>query len=347
MNNELQSLRTVVQRNCHISDAQFAGDYTLCVYLLKMREFYRWERGLAFSDRLPNDEVGDWLTAREALWEKLADQPYSPLSIGALDYQPYDNIGINQALRPLGYLYSGGLGNGCRPHFVLADLISEETCDDYRIVVAGREFARDLTAPPAMAIERTILIRRESMRRMLWEKIEEWAWRKQEGAMKRALSFYDVEHNLESALEAITDNEVDAAILHEIGEIRAGECLGGDWHEMLASLPHSQAELMARAVRDHLADCLSTLPALIKDPRPASLHFYFGNLRGMRKQIFPGAQQAYQQWIEQDRLERLQEIAVEGTQHWRDVARNVLELFREYGADSPSRIEHLIAENRL
>jgi hypothetical protein len=32
-----------VQKNCHISDAQYAGDYTLCIFLLKMREFYRWE----------------------------------------------------------------------------------------------------------------------------------------------------------------------------------------------------------------------------------------------------------------------------------------------------------------
>ena len=41
---ELQSLRRSVQRNCDISDAEFAQSYSLCTYLLKMRELYRWER---------------------------------------------------------------------------------------------------------------------------------------------------------------------------------------------------------------------------------------------------------------------------------------------------------------
>ena len=60
-----------MQRNCDIADAQHGGDYTLCVYLMKMREYFRWEAGLPFNARLPKDEVGEWLTAREGLWESL------------------------------------------------------------------------------------------------------------------------------------------------------------------------------------------------------------------------------------------------------------------------------------
>ena len=41
MHQQHRDLIQTVQRNCHIADARHAGDYTLCVYLLKMREFYR------------------------------------------------------------------------------------------------------------------------------------------------------------------------------------------------------------------------------------------------------------------------------------------------------------------
>ena len=43
-----------VQRNCDISDANHGGNFTMCTYLMKMREYFRWEKGLAFTDRLPD-----------------------------------------------------------------------------------------------------------------------------------------------------------------------------------------------------------------------------------------------------------------------------------------------------
>ena len=60
----LGHLVNTVQKNCHISDARHAGDFTLCIFLLKMREFYRWEQGLPFGAALGRGEVGDWLAGR-------------------------------------------------------------------------------------------------------------------------------------------------------------------------------------------------------------------------------------------------------------------------------------------
>ena len=40
---------SAVQKNCHISDAQFASDLTLCTFLLKMRELYRWEHDIPLT----------------------------------------------------------------------------------------------------------------------------------------------------------------------------------------------------------------------------------------------------------------------------------------------------------
>ncbi|MCW8910927.1 MAG: hypothetical protein OQK76_09965, partial [Gammaproteobacteria bacterium] len=80
----MKALQDTVQTNCHISDAQYAGNYTLCIYLLKMREFYRWESQQAFGISIPRDEVGQWLTEREQLWDRVEDNDYAPLTINNL-----------------------------------------------------------------------------------------------------------------------------------------------------------------------------------------------------------------------------------------------------------------------
>jgi hypothetical protein len=343
----VESLSAVVQKNCHIADAQFAGDYTLCVYLLKMREYYRWEKRLPFNTTLPSSAVGDWLTEREELWDELAEQPYEPIPVRGRNLDPFETAQINEILVPEGLVYSGGLGKNARPHFFLARLQRSEEHNGYSVLVSSDELARDLTAPPAMTLDRTIFIRRESLRRMLWEKVEEWLWRKQQGAMSRALDYYNFQKEPDAALEAMTDNELEAVILHEIGEIEAGEQLGEEWHEMLAALPHSQAELMARAVRDHLADCLSTVPSLLDESNEPSVHFYFGNFRAMRRELFPALEQAYNDWVDNGRVQALREAARRGAEHWNSIAQQMLELFRAHGTEGIPHIEALVRENKL
>ena len=56
---ELNQLALTVQQNCHITDALHASNYSLCIYLLKMREYYRWEHRLPFSEPLQKQLVGD------------------------------------------------------------------------------------------------------------------------------------------------------------------------------------------------------------------------------------------------------------------------------------------------
>src|SRR4030067_1013393 len=115
----LPQLASVVQRNCDISDARHAGDYGMCTFLLKMREYYRWENELPFARSPPRGEVG------------------------------------------------GVVGGRAGPTTRLS------SC----------EYARELAAPPAMLQGRTIFVRLESVRRYLWEKIEEWQGRQQDNAM--------------------------------------------------------------------------------------------------------------------------------------------------------------------
>ena len=324
----VRDLAQVVQRNCHISDARHGADYSLCVYLMKMREYYRWEKRLPYGANLGKDEVGDWLQEREQLWEQLLEADLEPIEIAGESFDPFDAEGINERLEPYGLVYSSGLGNQAKPHFFLGDLESHNQNGDYSVFVAAAEYARDLTAPPAMTLGRSVFLRRESLRRMLWEKLESWRWSRPDNALGRAFACYDFEDALDESLDAMTDREIDAVLLHEEGEYEAGLRLGEEWNAMLLELAHTPAELMARAVRDHLADCLTTLPALAETGDAPSLHFYVGNLSNMRNEIFPGLRRAYSEWSETLDSEPLAAIAELGRSHWERLAHDMMNLYR-------------------
>lgn len=348
MNQQLiDMLRDRVQRNCHISDARHGKEYGLCTYLMKMREYFRWERGLGFDVSLSMDEVGDWLTEREQLWSELQDQEFAPLQIDGRDYDPFDVTAINGVLLPQGLAYSGGIGNSGRPHFFLGELEQVERCDGQVRVVSGRDLARDLAAPAAMNRESFIFVRRESLRRLLWEKLEGWRWRRPDNALGRAFACYDFDARLEAALEQMADAELELVLLHERGEHRAGKLLGPQWNEMLLDLLATPAELMARAVRDHLADCLQTLPFLARLERPPSIHFYVGNLTGMRKELFPALLSAYGQWQGGGDRSRLQALAETGVGHWQRVAGSMLQLHTIHESGAAALIKDRLAEWRL
>jgi hypothetical protein len=341
MDHNLQTLSAAVQRNCDIADARHARDFTLYTYLLKMRELYRWEKGYPFQASLPKDELGDWMTRREQRWEDLEDQPYAPIPIGGAEFEPFDTDAINRVLRPSGLVYSGGMGGRSTPHFFLADLLNAGQRDGFPVLVANNEHARDLAAPPAMMLGGTVFVRRESLRRMLWEKIEEWRWKKKGRAMALSLDHYDFEQDFTAALEQMTDAETEAVILHEIGECHAGAQLGPDWNDMLAAISGSRAEIVARAVRDHVADCGIALPRLLERHNTASLHFYFANFTGMRRAIFPELDEAYRRWADDGQLAALEKEVATGRDRWSVTARMMLDGYREMPDNCANRIIEL------
>ena len=345
MDNQANLLCETVQKNCDISDARHAANYTLCVYLLKMREYFRWENGYSYDDILPKEDIGNWVQERECLWEKLEEENYIPLLIDGKKFDPFDTENINQALAPKGYVYSGGVGQRSAPHFFLGKLETKEVYNDFTMYVSADECARDLTAPPAMTLGNNVFIRRESLRRYLWEKYQDWQWHKHENAMARALSFYDFEKNVDAALDKMTDNELEAVALHEIGEFIASQELDDSWREMIVNLPRSRAEIMARAVKDLLADCLSTLPGLMENYNPASLHFYAANIVAMRKELFPSFLDAYQIWVDTNNLKPLKTLVATGVQHWSSLANDMLE---SYTKDMDLlKLENLVQQNIL
>lgn len=326
MNGAVERLRTVVQANCHVTDARHARNMTLCIYLLEMRELFRWERGAALGSSLPRADVGAWIAEREALWETLEGADYQPLPLDGGEVDPYDIDAVNRAVAPYGLVYGAGVGRFGKPQFFLGVLEREESRDGMRVLVAGRELARDLSAAPAAMRGDTVSIRFESLLRVLWERVEGWAQKRHEGALKAALDAYGYEFGSAAAIERMAAAEVETLILHELGERDAGRVLGPRWEDMLASLTRRRTEIFVRAVRDLLADCLVTLPALLERNAAASLHFWFASFDGMRQMLFPQMATAYALWRNGDGGRALRAAIDAGVPHWQRIAAQVLEL---------------------
>jgi hypothetical protein len=339
---DFPSLVDSVQRNCHIADARHARDMTMCNYLLEMRDYYRWEHELPPQQPAPRAEIGRWLAEREALWDTLADEPYVALPVAGAYHAPFASVEINRTLAPQDLLYGAGYGRFGKPHFFLARLIGDERRGDVRVCVCGCEYARDITAIPAALQGGIVIVRQEALRQWLAQKTEAWSLKHNEGAMKSALEAYGFADDAEAsaaALARMVTSETETLILHEMGEYAAGQMLGPQWEEMLVGLCNRRAELLARAVRDHWADCLVTLPTLIERGANAAMHFWFANLDGYRLEIFPALKSAYGAWRERGDAAPLQEAVERGRDHWQMQAEGLLALWR---CDGPAAAEDIL-----
>lgn len=340
------ALVTAVQTNCHIADARHAADLSLCIYLLQMREFFRWEQGLAFGVALDREAVGQWLTQREKLWLEIDARPWLPLPIGEREFCAHDVEAVNAELAPQGLIYGAGLAGVGRPTCFLADLHEQRPREGgVMLQVCGRELARGLFAPPAaLAGGSTIVLRRESLARWLWEKFESFSVRRADAAFTALVEAYGLRESADfvAALPRLVDDLSETLVLHELGEYRAGLWLEPGWAAMRLGLAQRRTDLHVRAVRDHLADLEVTLPALIERDDAAALHFWFANYDGVREQLFPALVGAYAAWRGGDAGQALLKAARAGAAHFRALAEQVLRLHRQLQRHAGPAIDRLL-----
>ena len=315
----IETLTRTVQFNCDLSDREFAADYSICIYLIRMREYYRWSHGIAPDETLDQESLMNWVSDKEAAWEVLEQEDFQPLIYQGEAFSPFDSRALNSKLQAEGYTYSAGYGSFSKPIFVLAELESSELNDHYRLTLAGRELARELVAPPAVMQSGEIFIRTESVSRMIWDLLEEWQWHKPDNAMAEFVRLYDFKNSPLQALQAASVDQREVLILHEIGELQAENMLSVDWNEMLINAD-KHLQLFARGARDCLADCLSTLPGLMALENEPGLHFYFASLTPMRKAMFPALVNGYRQWQLNGAMDDLRRAVTQGQTHWLNVA---------------------------
>lgn len=298
----------------------------MCTFLMKMREYYRWENELPYSCNLPREEVGDWLVQREKDWAGLESVDFSPLPLDKI-IDPFEMDKVNEQLVPLGYIYSAGYGIFNKPLFFLGQLDKRETHDGATLLLSSCEYARDLVAPPAMSRDNIIFIRGESVKRFVWERLEEWRWGKQtDGPLPRAIAELGDDTDPDCQLDSLSALQIDIMLHHELGEILLSRHLGSKWEHLLHKIAGTKGEFLMRALRDNLADCVRTLPYLLSLKDITSLHLYFANFTGLRKHLFPELHDAYKAWHGGQSIERLDHAIRKGEAQFCQQAEQLLNL---------------------
>ena len=345
-----------VQHNCDIADARHASDLSLCNYLLQMREFFRWERGLPFGATLAREEVGAWIAEREARWQACEACEYEPLALPAGGDQghaapvrtldAFDVEAVNAVLLPQGLLYGAGLAGGTRPVFFVAELHALGMREGLRVQQAGHELARGLAAPPAAlasAADGPIVLRRESMARYGWERYEAFRLRPlPESAFGAVVQAYGFDRGFEQALPRWLAEQTEVALLHELGEHRIARRVGAAWSAMRALLPTRRAALQAAAARDQLADLASTLPALLERGAAAPLHAWFAAYDGLREAYFPALAEAYRAWRDGDGGHALRGAVARGEAHFEALVQRLLACHAAEGATAGAALAALL-----
>jgi len=327
------TLARQIINNCDISDAQHAGLYSTCGLALRLRDLYKWEHRLNPWEEKDSSEILDWIGEKEALWEKLANAKYTDLSIQDKHYDPFDTAAINAALKPDGLFYGAGYAFRLKPTFFLAEIENTAQRNGYTVYTLGREMARDLLTLPALSQDQSILLRTDSARLYLWDQM---AYIKKSGrpALQFALEHCGLKNHqpevLQQHLPQILAVQIDNYLYHEIGELTDATFHPTIWRELIANFPHSPVELLARGLKDLLADTSQngTLPYLIKNRKTAGLGLYAAFLDGMPKALFPELRDAFNHFTKTRNWRMIREAAAEGYRRAKNYTSEMVHLFQ-------------------
>ena len=351
---DIGTLTFQVKRNCNISDAKYWGTYSICGFLLRLRELYRIEKCIRPWDKIQQEEMGEWISERESLWKELEDQDFADITVNGNAYGPFEVEKLNAELEKKGLVYGAGFGTHMKPSFFLADLISRRTVEGYDIYIAGSEHARDLADYPAMLQDKTIYVRVDTTRLLLWEKFEELRLNRANRPLSFAFSKYDIrpeEEPSEEIYRRVSEtaySEVKTYIHHELGEAFEDEKLGSEWKSLVKDLfPSRKAEIFARSVKDVLSDTSEKgmLRHIIENRKEGSLGFYIVYLHGYRKLLFPEILDSFYRFAETGDWVFVDDARKAGYRKAEEYAERLLSVYKKHKSEKEwiSRyIEHEI-----
>jgi hypothetical protein len=331
---EIESITRQVLHNCDISDAQHAGLYSTCGLALRLRDLYKWEHGLNPWEEKDTSEILDWIGEKEARWEKLADAKHTKMTIQGKDYDLFDTPAINAVLEPRGFLYGAGYAFSLKPTFFLAEIENKSLINGYTVYALGSERARDLLTLPALTQAQQILLRTDSAKLFLWDQIT-YIKKSGRSALKFALENCGLNKQSTEAIQqhlpAILTAQKDNYLYHEIGELSDSTFDPEIWRELIAAFPHSPIELLARSLKDLLADThpSGTLHHLVEHRKLAGLGFYAAFLDGMQKELFPQFQKTFDDFTKTLNWRIIKDTAAEGHQQAKRVVSEMIELFQK------------------
>jgi len=283
-----------VLKNCNRSDAQVAGRFSLCGLLLRLRNLYKWEKGLPPWHEEDSGVMLEWVSRREEYWETLLDAPLDPLQINGRELDPFEAEEINRLLAPKGLYYGAGLAGGMTPVFFLASQVDEELVEGLVVRTLRRELVSDILFLPGLRRGGQVHLRPTPLAYLLWDKIADptpslsvfcrFALQSQGLDRARVLARPDWE-----TLGALVDGELKSVLWHELGEALVGRAAEDLLLRMAGEHPASELEFFTRGLKDMMADCgpKGRLARIISHRATACLGFYPAWLGGFPKLLFP------------------------------------------------------------
>ena len=331
---DLTRLSRQVLYNCDVSDARHAGIYSICGLAMRLRDLYKWERGLAPWQEDEAARVLEWIGAKEELWETLLDADFDPLPVNGRSFKPFDTRPINSALASFNLFYGAGYAYSLKPTFFLAEIVRTQCVNGHQVRFLGRELARDLLTLPAFGQDGEVVIREQAARMFLWDQI---AYISNSG--RRALDFAlracglpDTHaETIRSHFDVLARVQQQIMLDHEIGELEETVFLRDSWQAMLADYPHTTVELLVRALKDLLADTgpHGALTGLLEHRDEAALGLYLAFGNGITRLLTRELICAFDAFSQDRRWDRMMAAAREVRQKTVAHTRRVLELYHE------------------
>ena len=330
---ERKSITDQVLENCTISDSRHAGLYSICGLALRLRDLYKWEKGLDPWVEKDSSEVLEWIGEKEEKWENLAEEEFRDLIILDQRYDPFATKQINAVLEPHGLIYGAGYVHSLKPTFFLAVLEEFKKVNGHPVYILGRELARDLFTVPALSQNEGILVRQDSAKLFLWDQIFHIKKSGRE-ALKFALEALGLTLQDTKALHRnlgkIYKAEIETYIYHELGEIEDTVFDRDIWREIVAAFPHSPIEHLVRAVKDFLADTNEngTLRFIVRERKKTSLGFYVAFIDGLRKELFPELIEAFPKFTQAEDWNIIEEAVSAGSKNAQGYAETIIKIYR-------------------
>jgi len=341
----LESFKEQVQHNCDVSDAGYGGVFSLCGFLLRLRDLYKWKHDIPPWEEPEPADLMEWVSLREELWESLVDAELRDLTLNGRTYHPFDAKGVNEELRPLGLIYGGGYVYGMKPSFFLGELAESRSMGELRIDLVERELIRDLYTTPAMRQGRQIFARRSAMVGFLWDRVLEMRPSARD-ALVFALEEYGVDADalraspktLGKELTRVAASELETWIHHEVGEVLEDAFPGRVWHEIVSTYSNSPIEVFARVVKDLAADThpRGLLGYIVENRRRASLGFYWVFTSAFTRHFLPELKEGFREFLRTGEWGPVEGVRLAGREKARRSARLLVEIHeegRERGAE--------------
>jgi hypothetical protein len=294
-----------VRWNCDIASAGQSGHFSLCGLLLRLRQLYKWEHGLAPWREPEVDSVLDWIARRERTWDEMEEASWCNLAWGETAIDPFAVETLNDRLIPRNLAYGAGLSRGLTPTFFLGELLEVRREGPLTILVLGPELARDLDASPALCQGTLIYARRQALAFYLWDRLSD-PTQQGNAYLQVALKAYnlvlpDLVRNPQAYLEqfqAFMARELEAVIRHETGEALEPS-LKAAFPALLERFPQTRVELFVRTLKDALADVneWGRLDYIISEKNLASLAVMLAWRPGLLPALLPELEPAFQKLL--------------------------------------------------